>query len=301
MKPILSTIFILLFANFSLFAQDDASSTNSDTTYWKRALAINLNFNQAAFSDNWKAGGVNSIAFGGLLNGKASYLKNKTSWDNEVEFQYGVVNNEGQSTRKSADRIFLDSKVGYSLSKKWNLYGSLNFLTQFTQGYEFSEDAAGNEVRTVISNFMAPGFLTTSIGFEYKPVDFFYMRISPFSPRFTFVTDDAILDNPETSNYGVEPGDNIRTEWLAFQFLADLNKDIAENLNLKLRYLAFANYEEFSGDKIDHRLDAIVTASINKYINTSLTVNLLYDSDQDDAVQIAQALALGFQYKLGAK
>ncbi len=299
MKLTLTTLFFFFLAHLNLWAQDEGSA--SDTTYWTKGMAININFNQAAFSDNWKAGGVNSIAFGGLLNAKASYLKNKTSWDNEVEFQYGVVNNEGQSTRKSADRIFLDSKVGYSISKKWNLYGSINFLTQFTEGFEYSEDAAGNEVATVISNFMAPGFLTASLGFEYKPVDFFYMRISPFSPRLTFVTDNNILNDPETSNYGVEPGSNVRTEWLAFQFLADLNKDIADNLNLKLRYLAFANYEEFSGDTIDHRLDAIVTASVTKYISTSLTVNLLYDSDQDDDIQFAQALALGFQYKLGAK
>ena len=114
------------------------------------------------------------------------------------------------------------------------------------------------------------------------------------------MTDNDILNDPETSNYGVEDGDNIRTEWLAFQLLADLNKDLSENLNIKLRYLMFANYENFSGDEFDHRLDAILTASITKYINTSLTVNLLYDIDLDDAIQAAQALAIGFQFKLGA-
>ncbi|MEM1136980.1 MAG: hypothetical protein AAGI07_14175, partial [Bacteroidota bacterium] len=88
-------------------------------------------------------------------------------------------------------------------------------------------------------------------------------------------------------------------EWLAFQLLADFNKDVAENINLKFRYLLFANYEDFRSRTIDHRLDAIVTASINKYINTSLTVNMLYDFDQDDQVQLAQALAIGFQYKIG--
>jgi hypothetical protein len=299
MKSIL--IFIFLFTGIfsQLSAQDTAA--DADTTYWTNGIGIALNFNQASFSDNWKAGGVNSIAFGGLVGAKFSYLKYKTSWDNEIEFQYGMVNNEGQSTRKSADRIFLDSKVGYALSSKWNLYGSINFLTQFTEGYQFGKDATGAETRTLISNFMSPGFLTASLGLEYKPVKYFYMRMSPFSPRLTFVTDNNILNNPETSNYGVEVGDNIRTEWLAFQFLADLNKDVAENLNIKLRYLAFANYENFNGSNIDHRLDAIVTASINKYINTSLTVNLLYDSDQDDDIQFAQALALGFQYKLGAR
>ena len=299
MKPILFAICLLTGIALQSHAQD-TTNVVTDTSYWTQGLSVGLNFNQAAFSSNWKAGGVNSIAFGGLLNAKANYLRDRTSWDNELEFQYGVVNNDGQSARKSADRIYLDSKVGYALSSKWNLFGSVNFLTQFVEGYEFGEDVNGNETRTLISNFMSPGFLTTSLGFEYKPVDFFFIRISPFSPRLTFVTDNDILNDPETSNYGVEDGDNIRTEWLAFQLLADLNKDLSENLNLKLRYLMFANYENFSGDEFDHRLDAILTASITKYINTSLTVNLLYDIDQDDAIQAAQALAIGFQYKLGS-
>ena len=288
---------------FTLNSFGQANTAISDTSYWTKGMTISLNFNQASFSSNWKAGGVNSIAFGGLFSSTANYKRNKTTWDNALEFQYGIVNNEGQSTRKSADRIYLDTKVGHIIGvSKWSIFGSANFLTQFTKGYEYGEDpVTGDETRTLISNFMAPGFLTFSWGFEYKPVDYFFVRLSPFAPRFTFVTDDEILDNPETSNYGVEEGSNIRQEWLAFQLLADLNKDVSDNLNLKLRYLLFANYEQFTGREIDHRLDAIITASITKYFNTSLTLNLLYDFDQDDQVQLAQALAIGFQYKLGGK
>ncbi|UZR98633.1 DUF3078 domain-containing protein [Chondrinema litorale] len=298
----LKQLFFVTLIGFSLnsFGQTNTTAT-TDTTYWVKGTSISLNFNQAAFSSNWKAGGVNSISFGGLFSTRANYARNKTTWDNAFELQYGVVNNEGQSTRKSADRIYFDTKVGHKLSdSKWSIFGSMNFLTQFTKGYEYGEDAVtGDETKTLISNFMAPGFLTFAWGMEYKPVDFFYVRLSPFAPRFTFVTDDDILDNPETSNYGVEDGSHVRQEWLAFQLLSELNKDVSENLNLKLRYLMYANYEEFSGDKIDHRLDAIITASVTKYINTSLTLNLLYDYDQDDQIQLAQALALGFQYKFG--
>jgi len=34
-----------------------------------------LNINQASFSDNWKGGGVNSVAFSVYLNGRADYAK----------------------------------------------------------------------------------------------------------------------------------------------------------------------------------------------------------------------------------
>ena len=49
---------------------------NAKVNYWKTKTAVGLNINQAAFSDNWKGGGVNSIAVGGLLNYKAEYSKN---------------------------------------------------------------------------------------------------------------------------------------------------------------------------------------------------------------------------------
>ncbi|WP_190277630.1 hypothetical protein [Adhaeribacter rhizoryzae] len=43
--------------------------------------------------------------------------------------------------------------------------------------------------------------------------------------------------------YGVPVGRRVRQEWLSAQILGNLNKDIATNLNLKLLYLGFVNYE----------------------------------------------------------
>src|SRR4051812_1891438 len=43
--------------------------------YWKTKTGVGININQAAFSDNWKGGGVNSLAIGGLINYKAEYSK----------------------------------------------------------------------------------------------------------------------------------------------------------------------------------------------------------------------------------
>jgi hypothetical protein len=65
-----------LFFTINLLAQD------SDTTYWKKSFNGSLSLNQASFSDNWTAGGINSIGFSALLNYKANYLKGKNSWDN---------------------------------------------------------------------------------------------------------------------------------------------------------------------------------------------------------------------------
>jgi hypothetical protein len=285
---------ILLAVPFTLLAQD----VPTDTTYWRKGLKVAVNFTQASFSENWKGGGVNSIAIGSIVTGRADYLKGKISFDNEMELQYGLVRNEGSTTRKSNDRILLDSKIGYALSEKWNAFAGVNFLSQFDKGYRFSEDSLGEEQRVVISDFLAPGFLTTSFGFEYKPVPYFQVRLAPLAPRFTFVTDTTIYRNVP-NNYGVPIGETVRTEWLSAQIQAMFDKDIAENVNLKWRYLLFANYEEFAFNTIDHRLDLTITAQVTKWLNANLAFVGLYDRDQDDDIQLSQILALGLQYSLG--
>ena len=89
-------------------------------TSWTSEFSAGLNFNQAAFSGNWKSGGINSLAFSSIIAGKANYAKDRITWDNEVELLFGIVNNEGEGSRKSNDRIFLDSKLGYGLSDNWS-------------------------------------------------------------------------------------------------------------------------------------------------------------------------------------
>ncbi len=65
-------------------------------SHWKKKLVFNLNVNQAAFSSNWKASGVNSIGLNSLFNYQANYTNDRVSWDNQIGMLYGFVNNSGQ-------------------------------------------------------------------------------------------------------------------------------------------------------------------------------------------------------------
>lgn len=265
---------------------------------WKKKLIFNFNINQAAFSSNWKAGGINSIGLNGVFNYRANYAKDRVSWDNTIDLIYGFVNNEGQGFRKTLDRIFLDTKYGYKLNDKWGLYTSLNFLSQFADGFKYEKDANGVEQAILISDFLAPAYITSSWGVEYKPVDYFFIRLSPFSPRVTIVKDPErfIPAVDPLSPYGVTPPDETRWEWLAFQLLAEFNKDIATNLNLKWRYLMYANYETLELRTIDHRLELMLNAKVNKFITVGLGGILLYDYDQDSGAQLSQVFNLGFAF-----
>jgi hypothetical protein len=271
----------------------------SDTIkYWKTNLNMGINVNQASFSSNWKAGGVSSIGLNSFFNLKANYQKNRNSWDNEIDLLFGFLNSQGQGYRKTNDRIYIDTRYGYKLNEHWNIFSSLNLLTQFSKGYNYTTDElTGVEQANLISDFFAPAFITSAWGIEYHEGEIFKVRIAPIAPRLTIVKDPARFVTPDNPTpYGVTPPDETRWEALAFQMTAEFNKDIATNLNLKWRYMMFANYETLEAKTIDHRLDLNITAKVNKFINVGLGGILVYDYDQDHSVQLSQALTLGFLY-----
>lgn len=264
---------------------------------WKKSFKAGLNLNQASFSSNWKGGGVNSIGYNALLNYRANYKKGKHSWDNEFDFLFGAVNNEGQGRRKTMDRIFIDTKYGRQLSPKWNTVISANLVSQFAKGYKYSTDSLGRTVSTLISDSFSPAFITAALGFEFHEGDWFKLRLSPMAPRVTLVNNPARFVTPDNPKpYGVDPAKNSRFEWLAFQMLAEFDKDIATNLHLKWRYLLFANYDTFEMKKVDHRLDIGLVAKVNKFVNVSLGGIMIYDYDQVHSAQFSEALSLGLLY-----
>lgn len=294
-----------------VFAQDSTVVTNfkdtvaiavkPDTSYWQRSFSGGVNFNQASFS-NWTGGGVNSVALGGVIAARALYGKAKWSWDNTADLQLGFVRQSG-TTRKSADQIVLNSVAGYKIAPRLDLFGSATFTSFFVTGYRYT-GLGPNETQFKVSNFLAPGQLTFAWGIAYKPTDWFALRVSPFSPRFTFLSDQGVrfienaagipVRDPNATAYGVRPGRSVRSEWLSFQLQAALTRNLSENVSINAKYLMYANYQML--DAIDHRIDLILTAKVSRYLSTTLGVIALFDEDFTDVWQLQQTLAIGLVY-----
>ena len=293
------------------FAQDYKAPKDTTTAwakYWKYNLNTGINLNQAAFSESWKGGGVNNVAFGAYFFGDLNYNKNKVSWENSLKMQYGQVltfnrnsnNKQVGNLRKSQDFIDFVSKGEYKFAKMWRVFGQVNFLSQFDKGYDYrGVDANGKDIRFRLSNFMAPGYTTESFGIEFKPVSWFYVNVGLLSLRQTFVV-DTTLYHEVPANYGVEVGKRFNNQ-IGFSVETALDKNVHKNVNLKFKYRGFKDYTDpkktLSGEMI-HRIDALVSAKITKYIITSLGAIIMYDATQDKRVQWSQSLALGVSYKI---
>jgi len=259
-------------------------------SYWHKLIVFNLTFNQAGFTNNWSGGGVNSIALGTNFDFKSEYNKSPFDYTNELNLIYGAAKNEGQGFRKTNDYIYFDNKVATQLSKKWLFFGSLNFTSQFSNGYSYNDPSPP----LLISGFMAPGYLTESVGVEYKPSKYFDLRLGAATAKQTFVLNDTLYIN-QPDNYGVVDGHTFVNQ-MAFQSVATLDKDVMKNLHINVRYTLFIPYTQ-SPKFISHRVDAILTAKVNSLIAVTINGTFLYDKTVGPEAQGTETLGLGVVYK----
>ncbi|KAA0990222.1 DUF3078 domain-containing protein [Dyadobacter aurulentus] len=298
-----ASFLLLLLFSFPSFSQNNVDLSNPinagrlktpGDTVWKK-IEFGANLNQGSFSSNWTGGGVNSIALGLFFNALNEKKKGKNSWRNDFQSQYGIVRNKGQLSRKNVDRIFFDTKYNRELNSKWSLFANVNFLSQFGAGYIYSDSPDSSQVKKKVSGILSPAYLTEAIGIEFRPVPYFFIDFAPGALRQTIVVDkDLYVNTPDQKNYGVPIGKRVRTEAALIQIVANFDKDIAKDINLKFRYLMFSSFKHPLN--IDNRLDAMLTAKINKYVNVNLGGIMVYDQDQSNDVQFAQALSIGFLY-----
>lgn len=285
--------------------------------YWKHWSKFGINGNQASFSDNWSAGGVNSISLLGTAWHKSDYTRNNFNFVTELDLRYGKIHNKDQLAKKNNDRIFWDNKLAYKFTEKWALYFAFTFESQFDVGYNYRRIDGEERIWDVQTAFMGPGVLTESLGLEYKPDKTFSLRLGTGTARQTLMLNerskpltieeyaarypDNTAITKDQEKFGLSPGHTIRND-LAFQVTANLDRNLTETINLKSRYNLFADYKELS--KPDHRLDLTLSAKVTKLVNVTLNGILIYDNDwikEGDTkakVQYSQALALGLLFSL---
>lgn len=280
-----------------------------EVDYWKHWTKFGINLNQSEFNDSWNAGGVSSISIGLLANHKSDFTRDNFNFVTEFDLRYGKLRNKGQIAKKNQDRIFWDNKLSYKLSKDWSLFTSVTFESQFDEGYNYTSD--NKNVDMLISSFMAPAYITESFGLEYKPDKAFSLRFGTGTARQTLILDNRLvgltvaeyaLKYPEKTPikvdqtpFGVETGKKFKND-IAFQLTANLDKNVAKNVNIKSRYNLFANFKKL-GDP-SHRLDLTVSAKVSRLINVTLNGVMIYDSDVVAKVQLSESLAMGLVFSL---
>lgn len=299
-------IALILFAiPLSAMAQDGtmkALRTESERTIkkeadtskraWRRGGVYGINLSQGSLS-NWAAGGDDfSLSVNSLLSLYAFYKKDKHSWDNTFDFNIGYVNTTSLGGRKNDDRFDFLSKYGHALNPKLNLTVLANLRSQLFKGYTYP----GN-VKTFSSAFMAPGYLLTSLGLDYKPKKNLSIFLSPVTARWVIVRDTALSNK---GLYGVTPGKKSNLEFGAFATI-NYMKEINKNVTYKSRLDLFSNYRN-NPQNIDIFMSNILNAKLGKVLSMSWSLDFIYDDDvrlfgknqRSAALQVKSLVGLGF-------
>jgi len=273
---------------------DTLQKASSDTA-WNTGGFISLNFGQVSLS-NWAPGGENSMSLNSGFNGFANYDRGRIRWDNALILSYALQNTGSNGTRKTDDQIDFTSKFGFRFKKhqKWYYSALLNFKSQFTHGYDYPDDS------TVVSKFLSPAYVTSSIGITWRPGSAFELLVSPVTSKMTIVGDSRLSD---LGSFGVDKGKHVRSEMGAY-LNAKFRKDILPNVTLASRLELFDNYtdpDKPNRKNVDVNWETGFLMKVNKLITASLVFQVVCDDNVLKTTQYRQVLGVGFGYRFASR
>lgn len=288
MKKILSFLTILLITASYSYAQETISLSDS-LSGWNYSWIAGLNGSQASYS-NWSQGGVNTISV--LANSRFStkYREERYGYGFLINTRYGRSRIEDQGTRKTDDKLSVRNRFLYDLSERgdYSLFGNVNFRTQFDDGYEYGAGPDGGDV--LISGFMAPAYFMQSAGLAYTPSDYFSFEAG-LAMKQTIVTDEDLQ-----TLYGLDEGQTLRNE-AGVVLGAAYEQSIASDILWSASVETFTNVSR-AVSSTDINFSSELTARVNDIISTSLRVDLAYDDDFSEELQVQQVLSLGVSFML---
>jgi len=276
-------IMILAVWIFALSIQ--AQDKKDDNKVWKKSGDISLMFNQASF-DNWIKGGDNSMALNGLINYNFNYKKDKNIWDTKLIMAYGLSQIE-DLTKKTDDRFEINSTFGKQAAKLWYYSFFGDFKTQMTDGYDYSV-----EPKITTSKLFAPAYLSFGPGMLWKKSDNLKINFAPATSKMTLVMDDKLSD---AGAYGVDPGENFRYE-MGMAINGYYKFNLMKNISMENILGLYSNYLDHPENvDVDYQMNMVM--AINKYISANLGLNLLYDDNALQDLQVKEVFGLGFNAK----
>lgn len=289
MKKLLLLIGISLFAFTQSYALNEP--TVSDTLEgWDYGWVAGLNGSQASYS-NWAQGGSNNISVSGNSNLNAKFRDQRFSYTFTLDTRYGQSKIQGEGTRKTDDLLALRNRFLYDIgdeNSEFSLFGNLNFRTQFDEGYRFGAGPDGEDV--LISNFLSPAYISENVGLAYSPGEHFSFEAG-VGMRQTIVKDEELAPL-----YGLDEGTQFRNE-AGINLGADYNQEIASNLILSSRIETFTNVNK-AITSTDFYFSNQVTGKINNLLNASVRLDLAYDDDFSNELQVMQVISVGLSFIL---
>ncbi|MBM3318260.1 MAG: DUF3078 domain-containing protein [Candidatus Eisenbacteria bacterium] len=311
MRRCLGIVCLIVLSAAAAWAEEPAA------TGWKKAADLGINFNQSAYSNSWAGQENAAIHWTWVANLDAErQLSPSFNWRNALKLSFGQTHREArtvgddgrverawESPEKSTDRIFFETLLRATLGYLVDPFAGVTFESQFYDPAD-SLVAGGPDVR--VTRAVHPILLTESAGVGRTLVkddraelysrlgfalrqrlqrDVVSFEPKAFSSRTT--TDGGlewVTDYAQTFGGG---GLKYISKLRVFQAFFHSQKD-------ELRGLPEEDYWRTP----DVAWENTLSASVAKYVQVSLFLELLYDKEIDLRGRFREILGLGLAYKL---
>jgi hypothetical protein len=258
-------------------AQTEATPPPAPVYGWTHGLVSALTLNQVAFTD-WAQGGVNALSWNALADGKSVDEMEVLHWFNGYRFGFGQARMGDQGTKKTDDKIELESILMYKTGGYFEPYVAATLKTQFAPGYTYD----ANNVATQVSAFFDPAYLIQSAGIGYQPDKIIRTRFGLALREVLTSQFAAYADDPKTTE--IEKS----SVSIGMESVTNVELSIDDNVLFTTQLELFSAFKQL--DEVIVRNTSTLAAKVGKYVTVLLNVQLINEKQITPRTQVKQTL-----------
>lgn len=255
---------------------------------WTADVVAGVKYTRLNYS-NWAEDGNSSYTWLVSYNADVQGKWSVANWRNLIDLQLGQTWTDGLGKRKSTDKIFWESMLDFNMTEVLKPYVGARYETQFMPGYNYTEDEDGKEIKTAVSCFMDPVYLTQMAGLAYIPNDNFSQRLG-FANRITVSHGYGYADDADTEDEIEEVKDEPGLE-----SVTEFKYAFSDIVNFKTRLWAFVNFKGV--DEIDGKWENLLAVTIAPLIELQVGFDMVYDKDLDEDTQYKNMILFGITWR----
>jgi hypothetical protein len=255
------------------------------TGVWDLSLDMGLNLSQSYYNDAWEGDETGTITWTAITNFDAiKRLSPKLLFSNSSKFAFGQTHSQNGETKrwnppvKSTDKIDNETILRWTVGWVVDPFISLRFLSQFFDNSD--------------TLFLNPINITESFGLArpiFKNTKMLITRLGiAFKENF---------DRKGRQKVQVEGG----VEWLTTGKISFSEKILYEGKLRVFKSIYNSKAKEFPNQNWktpDVDFENTVSVSLGKFLQLTFYLEIIYDRERNETVQIKENVAFGLSYKI---
>lgn len=281
---------VLLSARPAWAQGEEAEEDSLALGEWRVGMAGKLAGSQAAYR-NWAEGGISTLALTSSLSGRAEQVNERWTQRYDLRLAFGLIKQDSLEVRKADDVIRLGGNYQYQgagFFRTFNPTVAFQARSQFAAGYNYDQVPPGLEGRSLpvkVSDFMAPGVFTQSLGLTYDPSGWFTQRLG------VALKETAVAINRLRPVYGLRLDQQVRIE-AGLESRTEVDREIVKNVRYQSTLGLFAAFNQTS-ELPDLSWENLIAMQVNSWLGVNFEFTTLYDADISDRLQFKEVLSVG--------